>query len=241
MKKLMYLLPVAALAMASCTNSDEPVQAPELAKANVDAAALNIFPVVNASTRVTDANNYSDSNLPGSFFLTTSGNFQTNSSTVNDASAAALTDAQVTKSESAWVIGGTTYYWPSKNATSDFTAYTKKPGEVFTASTTDAEQHDLLVAYAEEKSATDYESGVPLEFQHILSQVVFKAVNADKDDITVKVAGIRINNIYSQATYTLADKSAVATWAEQQTTANYIGSTYDGTEVAEEVTELSVA
>ena len=217
MKKLLYLLPVAALALASCTNNDEPAQAPELAKANVDAAALQIFPVVNATTRISPANIWSDTNF-NKFYLTASGQFLDAAKNGNSVD---IISKEVSKATGSWVIAGAaTYYWPSKTTESDFTAFTRTSGE-YTASTTSANQEDIMVAYAPKKVASEYKAGVPLEFKHILSQIVFKADNADKNDITVKVAGIRINNIYSKGTFTLPTAAAASAWSDIQTSATY--------------------
>ena len=220
MKKLLYLLPVAALALASCSNEEGLVKGDEVAKA-ATSPALQIYPVVNANTRAS----WDDSNF-AAFTLDASGQFQTDATTINTG-AAALTGKAVTKGEDGkWTIAGGPYYWPSKQATSSFTAYNHAAGE-YTAPVT-GDQEDIVVAFAPEASASDYEAGVPLYFRHILSQVVFKADNADKDDITVKVAGVRINNVYTTGEFTLPTASTETAlgytpWSEQKTSNSYKG------------------
>ena len=207
MKKLVFLLPIAALAMASCSN-DSVVEQP--ATKVVSAEALRIYPEIQGATRGTVWDN---SNFVA-FYLTTTGKFQTNSEVVNHSSADYLTNAIVEKSNGTWSIGGTDYYWPSKTATSGFTAWAPVyddhstvfgPGD-YTASTTIANQKDILVAF-NSGSATDFESGVPLKFRHILSQIIIKADNADKTKVDIEVADVRLNNISSKGTWAVPTAS----------------------------------
>ena len=207
MKKLVFLLPIAAIAMASCSN-DSVVEQP--ATKVVSAEALRIYPEIQGATRGTvwDNSNFA------AFYLTTSDKFQTNSEVVNHTDAHVLTNAIVEKSNGTWSIGGTDYYWPSKSASSSFTAWAPVapggdpifgPGD-YTASTTIANQKDILVAF-NSGSATDFESGVPLKFRHILSQIIIKADNADKTKVDIEVADVRLNNISSTGTWAVPTAS----------------------------------
>jgi hypothetical protein len=226
MKKLVFLLPIAAFAMASCSN-DSVVEQP--ATKVISAEALQIYPEIQGATRGTvwDNSNFAE------FYLSTSGKFQENATDVNHADGAAFTNAKVTKSGSSWLISGKEWYWPSKTATSDFTAWAPVapdgdpvfgPGS-YTASTTIADQKDILVAF-NSGSATDFESGVPLKFRHILSQIVIKADNADKTKVDIEVADVRLNNISSTGTWAVPTASTATAlgytpWSSVSTQVNY--------------------
>ena len=223
MKKCFALLPIAALALASCSNSEDLVQnAPQDGAVDV----LQIRPAVDGMTR---GESWTDANF-GSFFLTTSGKFQLSSTEVNSASAAAFAGAAVVKSatDGKWYINGATapYYWPSKSAESDFLAYNVNAG-AYEAKTDADQQKDIVVAYNPGGKASDFVAGVPLYFRHILSQIVFKADNKDKNDVQIKIAGIRLNNIYSKGTFTLPTASTESglgytPWSEVNAAANYL-------------------
>ena len=201
MKKLVFLLPIAAIAMASCS-SDSVVEQP--ATKVVSANALQVYPEIQGVTRGTvwDNSNFEK------FYLTTTGNFQESSTEVNSTDGAAFSEAKVTKSGSTWLINGKEWYWPSKSASSNFTAWAPVapdgdpifgPGS-YEAFTTIANQKDILVAF-NSGSVSDFESGVPLKFRHILSQIIIKADNADKSKINIEVKDVRLNNICSKGTW----------------------------------------
>lgn len=240
MKKLVFLLPIAALAMASCSN-DLVVEQP--ATKVVSAEALQVYPDLQGITRGTvwDNSNFTE------FYLTTTGEFQTDAenpnSTEDNNKKTKFVNQIVSKNGSTWEIGavtspavaaGTPWYWPSKNAESEFTAWAPVapsgdpvfgPGN-YTASTTIADQRDILVAFNKGK-ATDLESGVPLKFRHILSQIIIKADNAAKNTIKIDVKDVRLNNIISGGTWT-APTASTATelgynpWTKGSATDNYL-------------------
>lgn len=230
MKKLVFLLPVAALAIASCS-SDSIVDQPETKV--ISSEALQIYPEIQGITRGTvwDNTNFAE------FSLTTSGSFQTNGTTANTGTQTQFNATKVTKTGGVWKIeGADIWYWPSKSATSSFTAWapTSVTAGNYEASATDiSSQKDIVVAY-NTGSATDFESGVPLKFRHILSQIVVKADNAAKSKIQIKVKGIRLNNISSTGKWVLPTASTVSAlanpWSNIGTAANYT------TSLASEVT-----
>jgi hypothetical protein len=136
----------------------------------VSANALQVYPEIQGVTRGTvwDNSNFEK------FYLTTTGKFQESSTEVNSTDGAAFSEAKVTKSGSTWLINGKEWYWPSKSASSNFTAWAPVapdgdpifgPGS-YEASTTIADQKDILVAF-NSGSVSDFESGVPLKFRHI--------------------------------------------------------------------------
>ena len=225
------MLPAAVLALASCSNDKVVEQNPSKV---VEANALQIYPEIQGLTRGTvwDNSNFTE------FKLTTSGTFQEDGTTINTGDDV-LTGVTVQKSGSTWSIlkagAATTYYWPNKSATSDFTAWAPTTQNAtgaatanYTASTTIADQEDILVAF-NSGSATDFEAGVPLKFRHILSQIVIKADNAAKNKIQIKVKDVRLNNIKSAGTWALPTASTASAlgynpWSSVATEVNYLTS-----------------
>lgn len=203
MKKLVFLLPIAALAMASCSN-DSVVEQPTTKV--VSAEALQIFPELQGITRGTV---YDNGNFT-TFKLTTSGSFQTGETKEDPGTTQQFSGETVTKTSGTWKIGTQdAWYWPSKSASSKFTAWAGGDAGSYTASTTIADQKDIVVAF-NEGTASEFESGVPLKFRHILSQIVVKADNAAKNKIQIKVKGIRLNNIATNNTWKLPTASTVS-------------------------------
>ncbi len=225
------MLPAVVLTLASCSNDKVVEQNPSKV---VEANALQLYPEIQGLTRGT-VTVWDNSNFTA-FKLTTSGTFQTDGTTINTGDAV-LNAVTVQKSGSTWsIMSGdpavaTTYYWPNKSATSDFTAWAPvttpatDPGS-YTASTTIADQKDILVAF-NSGSATDFEAGVPLKFRHILSQIVIKADNAAKNKIQIKVKDVRLNNIKSVGTWALPTASTASAlgynpWSSVATEVNYL-------------------
>ena len=206
MKKLMFLVPVAALAIASCT-SDSIVEQP--ATKVVSAEALQIYPEIQGITRGT----VWDNSIFTQFKLTTSGTFQTGSTQEAPGTTQTFNGATVTKTSGTWKIGEQeTWYWPSKSSTSSFTAWAPIDAAAgsYTADYNDLSNlQDIVVAY-NNGSATDFETGVPLKFRHIMSQIVVKADNDANSKIQIKVKGLRLNNIQATRTWSLPTSSTVS-------------------------------
>ena len=224
MKKLIYFLPFVALAMASCSN-EVIDQQPALTQ---DASALVIRPAVQGLTRGTVT---TDANLTA-FYATataTSGEFITN--TTNDPETATPVTGSitgnVTKSGSKWTFSGDNFYWwKSKNTVANFQAYAPL-GSIsgFTVANKIADQKDVIVAYNEGKGG-DFTSGVPLNFQHVLSQIVVKALNKDASTFKVEVAGVKLTNIVKKGSLTLPEVSTASPfdWSTYTTVWNIDGS-----------------
>lgn len=230
------MLPAVVLTLASCSNDKVVEQNPSKV---VEANALQLYPEIQGLTRGTvwDNSNFT------AFKLTTSGTFQTDATTINTGDAV-LNAVTVQKSGSTWsILSGTTpttYYWPNKSATSGFTAWAPTTQNAtgaatanYTASTTIADQEDILVAF-NSGSATDFEAGVPLKFRHILSQIVIKADNAAKNKIQIKVKDVRLNNIKSVGTWALPTASTASElgynpWSSVATEVNYLTGVGTGT------------
>lgn len=218
MRKCFFLVPIAALLMASCSNSDD-IQQPAAASG---APSLQVYPVVNGLTRGTV---WTNSNF-ASFHLTTSGDgFVT---TDNGTDTPAAIDANVTKSDGKWGFGSTTYYWPSKKSSNNFLAYSPTTFSLssdYEANSTDLSKlEDILVAY-NSGTASDFSAGVPLNFRHATSQIIVKADNVDAGDVKIEVKGIRLNNITNKAGFTAPTSSTVSglanPWTLRSSTADY--------------------
>lgn len=203
MRKI-FLLPAALLALASCSNDAVVEQNPSKV---VEQNVLQIYPAIAGVTRgiVWDNSNFA------AFKLNSSLTFQDDAKTPNSASGnqKQFNGETVTKTSGVWTFGeGKVWYWPSKSASSSFTAWapiTESAGS-YTASTTLADLQDIVVAY-NSGSASDFASGVPLKFRHITSQIVVKADNSAAAKVKIEVKGIRLNNIKNGGSWSLPTAS----------------------------------
>ncbi len=215
MKKLLYLLPVAALAMASCSNDDnagieQSVQ--QLATAD----QLMLRPAVGgASTRIAGFNSVQDLSefhidIAGAFKIGENGETVVNSITrelVND-------DNFSLKSSDDKL-----YYWNDNTTKATFSAYAPSDivwTETVKIPTERSQQKDYLVAY-NEGYKSDFRSGVPMNFQHVTSQINVQATNKDFAKVNVAVKAIRFVNLRNEAALSLPSVSTVNgvfSWAD---------------------------
>lgn len=226
MKKLMYLLPVAALAMASCSNSDDAVIEQSARQQLAKADQLMIIPSINgASTRadVLDASNLEK------FYVNITGKFYEGA---QDADKPTSTNDPktswgnlITKNGASWNFSDAetkTYWWADATTKATFTAFSDNsslesmPNELSVNTDPDS-QLDYVVAY-NEGTRNDFRSGVPMNFQHITSQVKFKAKNADNDKVSIKIKGIRLVNIVKNGAVQLPDVSTAQASFDWKTT-----------------------
>jgi len=214
----MFLLPVAALAMASCSSSEDVAQ-----NVQTPSQELKFFTAVQGNTRGVVETTASLSQ----FNVILNGKF----ATAADANPTSLTvgtyPTTATKSGSSWNLAQN-YFWGDETTVGKFTAYanagtiTAASGmlaDVTVAADVD-DQKDLLVAY-NEGNKTAFAAGVPLHFRHAMSQIVVKASYADETDVTtypltdfpsmsVKVKGIKFFNLKNQGTLTLPTASTAS-------------------------------
>lgn len=248
MKKFMYLIPLAAVALASCSN--ESVDSREQRTAANPGTALNIFPAVQGTTRGTV---FTDANLTefhveakgseGTFFSVTAGSALLDplSSSAGYSEIGTEFDKDVTLTSGKWWIEtNKDYYWSSKGMSATFTAWAPKNlavSQAYTVKPDIKDQEDILVAYNSGTGA-DFASGVPLNFQHVMSQVIIKALNKDADKYKIEVAGVKLTNIKNTGSLTLPTASTVSgkfswdsytPWATQSATANYTANEIKGT------------
>ena len=209
MKKLFILLPLAAFMMASCSNDEVVNSVSQTTKAD----RLQIVPAVQGATRATSTTTASLT----AFNVKIEGKFQKgeeNTAQWDDGSIVGLS-----KTGSSWNFpSGTEYWWADKVTTAKFTAWAPTDlttanafpdGTTVTIENDIANQKDVILAY-NEGIRENFESGVPINFQHVLSQIIVKAKNSSTSDITVKVAGVKLVNIKNQNTLSVPTKSTAA-------------------------------
>ena len=219
MKKLTFLLPLAVAAMVSCSNSDEVFEsAPQLRNTE-----LKLFPQIQGNTRGVVETTASLSE----FRLIPNGTFAT---TAAGDAAAYSTPMDVIKSGSVWTLGQT-LYWGDGGETATFRAFSPKDASydagkiTFEVESSPAAQKDLIVAF-NSGTKSDFAGGVPLHFQHALSQIIVNATYANDADntllatypeLTVKVKAVQFKNVDKNGTLTLPTTSTVsgftAAWA----------------------------
>lgn len=222
MKKLMYLLPFAALAMASCSSSEDAAQ-----NVQPPSQELKFFPAVQGNTRGVVETSSSISK----FYVYANGNLK---NAVTAGSDYIPAWQAVNKVGSVWTPT-TKMWWATdeelgSEAQATFTAFANALGSAgvmenategklvnVTIPATLANQKDLVVAYNAGKR-TDFISGVPLHFRHALSQIVVNATYAndaevstdDYPELVVKVKGIKFVGLKNVGTLTLPTASTAA-------------------------------
>lgn len=218
MKKMFFYLPLAALALAACSSEEVVNNAQQIAAVNGD--QLQIAPVVTGTTRAASTTTATLSE----FQVYIDGKFQKGE---EDAATWDNMVRTISKSGSSWNFPtNVAYWWADKSSTAKFTAVapailteesTTAPQEAsITVEKNIATQKDYLVAY-NEGVREDFDAGVPLNFQHVMSQIIVKALNKNTSDITVEVAGMKLVNAKSQNTLTFPTKSTASgtfDWAD---------------------------
>ena len=84
---------------------------------------------------------------------------------------------------------------PSTNANYSYTSY--NGNFYYTVPTDNSQQIDLMHAYAANQTKTTNKGVVNLQFKHVLSQVVFKAITKSSN-LSVEIQSIKIHNVKSQ-------------------------------------------
>lgn len=197
MKKILLSVAIAAVAMVSCSN-DETTSINEGSAINFRVA------VPKAGTRGTATTTTSISE-----FKVTAVPSSSASETANF-----FSNLPVTKSSGTWATGAV-YYWPTYGL--DFFAYS--PGSLsssvsiskgtgnqkltdFEPKTTVSLQEDVVVAFNTGTKTSNGSTGVPLLFQHALSQIEVKAAkDVSGTNIKIEVKGVKIAKVPSKATF----------------------------------------
>lgn len=256
MKKLMFLLPVAALAMASCSSSEDVAQ-----NVQTPSQELKFFTAVQGNTRGAIETTASISK----FYVYADGQLKkTAVATTGDAYSAEW--QKVTKEGTVWTPQ-TKMWWATdqenenKVAEAKFTAFANalsapdtemesatngKLVDVIVPDDVD-KQKDLVVAYNAGKR-TDFISGVPLHFRHVLSQIVVNATYANdadfistKPELVVKVKGIQFVGLKNKGTLTLPTASTAAGSTYEPVWASVSGSTTFASAAATDLTLANAA
>ena len=215
----MYLIPLAAVALASC--SSETTDSREQRTAANPGTALNIFPAVQGTTRgviTTDANlsKFRVIARGSDNFYTTDDETAPTTSALEGNGIGSSFEETVKLTSGKWYIGdaGKYYWWKSKSMSANFTAYAPydegfAPSTSYQVEPNLANQKDIIVAYNSGTGA-DFTSGVPLNFQHVMSQVIIKALNKDAGTRRIEVAGVKLNNLKNTGTLTLPTSSTAS-------------------------------
>ena len=195
MKQKLFLMSLAAIAMASCSK-DETVN-------TNTGRAIDFRGAVG--TRATE--------------MTTEGLNSFYVTAIDEKSATYFENAEFEKSEGNTYISTPAYYWPGSGSLS-FYAYSPSVAELGSGTLTIngteqkladyapaaeiANQKDFITANATGDKATNETSGVQLDFAHRLAQIEVKAMN-NNDGYIYKVTGVRIGQPVSSGTFNFAN------------------------------------
>lgn len=217
-------MPLAALALASCSNDEVQSQA---VKQSTD--AVTFLPAMNNVTRGTIYTDAGFSSTPGAFNVIAKGLFYTTepdpATPIAPTTMEKSSTVSFTAATASWDLASK-LWWGDGTTAAKFTAYAGLDGTIsggtggtltHSASSTVSDMKDLVVAY-NEGSRGDFSSGVPLHFRHTLSQIIVNASYADDasqdinkfPSLTVKVKAVRFSNITLNGTLTLPTASTAA-------------------------------
>ena len=182
--------------MAACSG-DQLVNDAEQ-KIQSESNRLQLRPVVQMNTRATSI---TTATLPA-FDVKIDGNFQKGEIKTEKWTAADI--QTITRAGSSWVFPtDVQYWWADKVTPAKFTAWAPidwvkagtdlSEGANITVADDIKSQVDYLVAY-NEGLREDFDAGVPINFQHVLSQIVVRALNKNPEVFNVRIAGIKLMN-----------------------------------------------
>ena len=196
------MLGTAAMALASCSQEDE-------VNANLNGRAIDFRPAMTSRATETTNSNLTDINV---------------TAMLGD------TDYFIQKTFSkngTFYTSPTDYYWPGDDSELTFYAYapadlsgvtingTEKTLTDYAPAVSMGDQIDFITATATGTKSANEAAGVPLTFDHKLSQIEIKA-KTDNETYVFKVSGVRIGMPVAQGSYafgtdkwTLADTKTV--------------------------------
>lgn len=199
MRKKVLLAALSALALTACVN-DETI---EMNPGN----AVAFRPSTENSTRatVTTSNTIQDFKVWGYYKKNDNTDYTS-----------FMEEQVVNKAGNEWVYSPVRF-WPTSGEV-DF--YSVSPADVTTNITKDAQQivdytvntdpsKQIDLLYAVNMECKKSSEGVPVNFRHALSQVVFKAKTANPN-IEVQIESIKLNNIMGKGTFTFPKKTTTA-------------------------------
>lgn len=157
-----------------------------------------------------------------------------------DASGAGIfADGQEFTRNGSYFTSGTPYYWPAGDEEVSFYAYapsatdlgaagavtinnTTKELKDYAPNSVIEKQKDFITANAKGKKSVNEKPGVPLKFDHRLSQIEIKAKNSNAN-YSYTVVGVRIGKAVSKGTFNFE----TAAWTLGTDKANYVASETD--------------
>ena len=191
MKKKLFFLAVAAVALASCS-SDETVATNQSLE---DANAISFRTFVGGNTRATS--------------ITTTDNISSFKvmAMKNSTTTSYFTWDTFTKGTDGYFVSANKHYWPASGAL-DFYAYaptTLSPSDyrtfsITTAATAEA-QIDLIYAASKNKTKAANANGVNLNFRHAGAQIVIKLKNSSPN-LKIDVTDCKLVNLKNTGTFT---------------------------------------
>lgn len=246
MKKNLFILAAAALALASCS-SDETVESAALSKSN----EISFRPLVNSSTRAADIT------------LSNLASFVVNAKIAGAETSYfdGVTFSKVGASDT--YTSATKYYWPA-TGNLDFYAYAPAENAQVTytdyktfevePSTTVADQVDLVYAATKGKNKASNASGVVLNFRHTGSKIVCKVKNTSTA-LKFSVEGWKVGFLDNKGKFTFADANTdgnittsgttltAGQWTDNdaQAVTNEYSSTFTAVNIAAGASETSLA
>ena len=219
MKKSLFILATAALALASC-NKNEPV-AKNLTLNDANEITFRTFEpkVMRAADQTLSTLQEADK-----------GFYVTAYHKVGVADPVSYFDNVQFKWNAGTFVSDKKYYWPAEG-TLDFFAYapavdntqlTRTDYKTFTVapSTTVAEQVDLIYANTDGKSKTGAytpvggsastygAAGVPINFRHAGAKIVVKVKNSEVNDLKFEITQMKIAHVDGSATFTYNDAAS---------------------------------
>lgn len=197
MKKNLYILAVACLALASCSN-DETVATRH------DPNEISFRPLIDGTTRSAAGPKAGGTNFETGDVINVYADFYDASAT----SHSKYFQADFTKQSTGGFTSVAKYYWPTFESGDKltFTAIygaTQKDGtagiiEAYSPATEAASQMDVMVA---KKETTAKEPAVVLNFRHALSQIEVKVKNSDAT-LDFDITGVRIGYVSTTGNFT---------------------------------------
>ncbi len=205
MKKTLFMLAAASLAMTACTNTEEVEQG--FAQTSKQ---IGFVSHVNKNTRALGNKNFSKFAVFGSYITTT------NATPVH-----IFNKVQVKKSEDAWTYDEPRYWIDGANYT--FYAYSKENETLFddnrangytafeagnltltdyVVDGTTENQKDLVFASATATGQEKNNETVPFDFKHILSKIRFQFESNFPEKYTVTISNVKVTQIYDKADFT---------------------------------------
>lgn len=207
MKRNLFILGIAALAFAACSN-DEVVEVNQ-------GEAISFHPLINNVTRADDIN---ATTLESTGFYVSARKHSDKSEYFTDAAYTVYTTPSSVKT---WTCANK-YYWPLDDSELDFFAYSPQAvGEghnsqitahaayntfEVTPATTANTQVDLIFANANQKKKSTDNAGVVLNFRHAESKVVIQLKNTNSS-LTFTVKDVVIGNVKNKGQFTFTDES----------------------------------